>query len=36
MTGRRISRILVQVPQQDDEETTEATATEDDGLEVSA
>ena len=36
MAGRRISRILVQVPQHDDEETMEAAATEDDGLEVSA
>jgi CBS domain containing-hemolysin-like protein len=35
MAGRRISRILVQVPQED-EETTGATATEDDGLEVTA
>jgi CBS domain containing-hemolysin-like protein len=35
MAGRRISRILVQVPQ-DDDEAESATSTEDDGLEVSA
>ncbi len=36
MAGRRISRILVQVPQMDEEESVDATATEDDGLEVTA
>jgi CBS domain containing-hemolysin-like protein len=34
MAGRRISRILVQEPQEDDE--TAGAATEDDGLEVTA
>jgi hypothetical protein len=35
MAGRRISRILVQVPQRD-EDAADAASTEDDGLEVSA